>query len=228
MTGYIVPLIIARMKPFPSLFVRLRPFVSLSSLLIVSLFMGACGGGSTSSGADGGIIATGRALVSGNVASSTLPGDLNSITVTIQSRSTTTNSAGLFQLDDVPAGQQKIVFSKGGQASSLPLNLQSQSKTTLKNVHIDDKFVSTEKVEVDDHSNAVEAEDPQETIKPKEQNELTEQSEESDMSSDDEQDSQPDIKEPASSEDKPDQNKADSNSEEVNADEEGDDDKDEK
>ena len=176
LTGYIVPLIIASMKPFPSLFAQLRPFVTLGSLLIVSLFLSACGGGSTSSGADGGIIATGRALVTGNVASSTLPGDLNNITVTIQNRSTTTNAAGVFRLDDVPAGNQKIVFRKGGEASSLPITLQSQSKTTLNNVHINDQSVSTEKVEVDDHASSVTKEAPEESVKAEDQDKTPEQS----------------------------------------------------
>jgi len=200
LTGYIVPLIIANMKSFPPLSARLRPFVTLGSLLVLFLFLSACGGGSTSSGADGGIIATGRALVTGNVATSTLPGDLNDIRVTIQNRSTTTNSAGAFRLDDVPAGDQKMVFSKGGEASSLPLTLQSQSKTTLSNVHIDDDSVSTEKVEVDDHSSAVRTEDTDESVEVEDQDNETEQADDDDHteSPDTEEDESEELKEVSS------------------------------
>lgn len=128
----------------------------LSYISIIALAPGACGGGDTSSGADGGIIATGRALVSGNVASSTLPGDLNNISVTLKERTTSTNAAGEFTLGDVPAGSQEISFRKGGQTASLALSIQSQSQTTLNNIHIGEETVTTDHVEVEEHTSPVE------------------------------------------------------------------------
>jgi len=224
LTGYIVPLIIANMKPFPLLFSRLRLYATPGSLLILSLFLGACGGGSTSSGADGGIIATGRALVAGNVASSTLPGDLNNITVTIQNRSTSTNSAGTFRLDDVPAGNQKIVFSKGGEASSLAISLQSQSKTTLSNVHISDHSASYEDAEVDDHSSNVETEDPEESVKAEDLDKETEQTDDDTdtESADTEEDDESEASKQASLETNDDEEDTDEDEDEDEEDEEDD------
>ena len=145
--------------------------------------LGACGGGDTASGADGGIIATGRALVNGNVASSTLPGDLSNISVSLQERSTSTNAAGEFTLGDVAAGDQKMIFSKGGQTASLPLSIQNQSQTTLNDIHISEKTVTTDHVEVEDHTplskieDEDEVEDEQEA--PETENEEDDESEDS-------------------------------------------------
>lgn len=146
------------MKFFQSL-LRLH---RLNCILILALALSACGGGDTSSGADGGIIATGRALVSGNVASSTLPGDLNNISVNLKERATSTNAAGEFSLGDVAAGEQEIIFRKGGETARLPLSIQSQSQTTLNNIHIGEKTVTTDEVEVEDHTPLAKNEDEDE------------------------------------------------------------------
>lgn len=145
-----------------NLFQPLSVLFRSSCIAILALALSACGGGDTASGADGGIIATGRALVSGNVASSSLPGDLNQISVNLKERATSTNAAGEFTLGDVAAGDQEIIFSKGGQTASLALSIQSQSQTTLNNIHIGEKTVTTDEVEVEDHTPHAKNEDEDE------------------------------------------------------------------
>ncbi len=150
--------------------------------------LGACGGGDTASGADGGIIATGRALINGNVASSTLPGDLNNISVSLQERSTSTNAAGEFTLGDVAAGDQKMIFSKGGQTASLSLSIQNQSQTTLNDIHIGEKTVTTEHVEVEDHTPLAKIEDEVEDEQKAPETENEEDDEPEDSEHEDEED----------------------------------------
>ncbi len=149
---------------------------SISFGLTLTLFtifgLTACGGGDASTGADGGIIATGRALVNGNVATSTLPGDLNDIEVSILNRTTRTNTLGEFSLADVEAGTQQVIFRKGGETASLALSILSQSQTTLSNIHIDSDTVSTESIEVEDHStveNVEDTEDDQDSTSPEDE-----------------------------------------------------------
>jgi len=164
----------------------------LSCLLILALALSACGGGDTASGADGGIIATGRALVSGNVASSSLPGDLNNISVNLKERATSTNAAGEFSLGDVAAGEQEIIFSKGGETASLALAIQSQSQTTLNNIHINEKTVTTDKVEVEDHTPLAKNEDEDEQNAPETENEDKDKDDEIEESEQEDDEDEPD------------------------------------
>jgi len=192
---------------------------SLTLFLLTALSLEGCGGGSTSSGADGGIIATGRALVNGNVASSTLPGDLKGIEIKILDRTTLTNANGEFSLDDVAAGNQKMYFAKGGQTASLALAIPSQSQTTLNDVHIDNDTASTESIEVEDHSS--EAKELEDDVNTAQEDEDTPEPEDTEQDSNDDSG----VEQDSSDDGTDDQEQSDDSNDDGQADEPKDDEK---
>ena len=124
--------------------------IAVGTLLFLSLLLlGACSGGSTASG--GGIVATGRTSVSGNVVSSDLAdGNLSGITVSAKGKQSVTNARGVFKIDEVMSGDLDVVFSKQGQSARFPLKVSSGSQTILKNVRIRGSQATPEQVAVED------------------------------------------------------------------------------
>lgn len=122
--------------------------IQLAGLLLIStLGLISCSGGSGSSASSaGGIIATGRAQVSGNVVSSTLAGGLDNIQVALDNERTETNAKGEFTFLDVASGAKTIVFSKSGRSAKLNVNLVSASRHDINNIRISNGGVSVETI----------------------------------------------------------------------------------
>jgi len=107
-------------------------------VLLLILGLAACdSGGSSSSGSDG-IQTLGRTAVTGNVSSSSFSssGGVSGITVAVGDSTTRTDSAGKFNLSNVPAGSQTIVFSRGGEQAAMKVNVASGGTLTISNVKV--------------------------------------------------------------------------------------------
>ena len=143
LTWAIVPLTLAHMKHRT----KIKPFAFIASLALCFVLLSACGG-DASSDSGGGIVATGRADVTGNVVESSLPGNRGGIAVSIRERKTTTDKSGHFTLLGVLAGDQSLVFSKGGQAVTLGVTIPRNSRVSIADIRIKNGAASTNHVDV--------------------------------------------------------------------------------
>jgi len=109
-------------------------------MIVVSLFvsLAACDSSGSSSSGSGGVQTFSRTAVQGNVSSSSFGGSggLEGIDVAVGDRSTSTDAAGNFRLTGVPAGEQTIVFSKGGEQASMKINVGAGGTLTISNIKV--------------------------------------------------------------------------------------------
>ncbi len=116
-----------------------RTFVTISICTGLSL-LSACGGGGSGGGDATGATLTGTMTsfqASVNAAAS-------SVIVSIGSLSTQTSADGTFTLNNIPAGDQTVVFSEGGSSASYALNGVAQDETfTLDDVQVSGSTITT-------------------------------------------------------------------------------------
>ena len=112
--------------------------ILVKQLLLALLAVTLVGCGSSSSSETGaGVETLSKTIVKGNISSSSFrSGGLGGISVAIADRVTSTDSRGQFQLIQVPAGKQNIIFSKGGERAKIALTIRAGHTLMLSNIRV--------------------------------------------------------------------------------------------
>lgn len=119
-----------------------RRSLAFRSLLFVS-FLALCACEESGNASTGGGTESGSAVVEGNVQSSELADGIDGIEVRVLANRTQTDVDGGFRLAGVPAGNQILVFSKGGQSASLSIMVPAAGTIKLLDVRITGDTVAT-------------------------------------------------------------------------------------
>lgn len=102
--------------------------------IVMVWVLAACGGGTSVSG--GGIVATGKAEINGNVSSSWQGSGLGGISVSVDQQQTRTDANGRFLLQGVEPGSRQLQFSQGANRASMQINTVANKRVTLNNVRL--------------------------------------------------------------------------------------------